>query len=264
MRFTFKDKVVIVTGASSGIGKSCAYKLIQEGAKVALVSRNKAELDKVHDLCKESAGSSLIRLTDIGNIEDVKAMVKEVVAYFGRIDILINNAGIGSKGLAISTPLEALEKMMKTNFYGAVYCLREVYPYMKKQGRGVIVNVSSIAGLKAIPNQAFYSATKFALRGFSDAFAIEAEQDNIRVILVSPGKTITNFENNLLYSGGAKNLGFKGMGADKAANKILKAVKSNKRFVILGWKNYMFYLLDRISPNFTNKILRWLKKNNRI
>jgi len=264
MRFTFKDKVVIVTGASSGIGKSCAYKLSQEGAKVVLVARNKVELDKVYDLCRESVGSSLIRLTDISNIKDVVAMVKEVVAYFGRIDILINNAGLGSRGLAVSTPIEALEKMMKTNFYGAVYCLREVYPYMKNQGGGIIVNISSMAGIKAMPSQAFYSATKFALRGFSEAFSIEAEKDNIRVVLVSPGKTGTNFSDNLFYHQGKRNSGFGSMSPDLAAKKILTAIKKDKRFVILGWKNYIFYMLNRVCPGFINKILKWLKESNRI
>lgn len=264
MKFNFKDKVVIVTGASSGIGKSCVCRLAQEGAKVALVSRDKEALGKVNALCKEGRGASFIRPTDITKREDVEAMVREVIAHFGRIDILINNAGIGSRGLAISTPVEVLEKMIETNFYGSVYCLLAVYPYMKEQGGGVIVNVSSVAGLKAIPNQAFYSATKFALRGFSQAFSIEAEKDNVRIVLVSPGKTGTNFSDNLLYHQGKKSSGFRGMSSDLAAKKILVAIRKNKRFVVLGLKNYIFYLLDRVSPSFTDKILRVLKKNNRI
>lgn len=264
MKFKFKDKVAVVTGASSGIGKSCVHRLAQEGAKVALVSRDKKELDKVCSLYKDTEGAFFVRPTDISKKEDVEAMVREVIAHFGRVDILINNAGAGSRGPAISTPFESLEKMIETNFYGAVHCLLEVYPYMKAQGTGVIVNVSSVAGFKAIPNQAFYSATKFALRGFSDAFSIEAEKDNIKVILVFPGKVNTGFADNLLYHEGVKVSGFKGMSSEAAAKKILGAIEKNKKFVVLGWKNCIFYLLDRVCPGFTSKILRWLKENNRI
>lgn len=170
MRNNIKGKVVIITGASSGIGKSCAFNFAQRGAKIVLVSRNREKLAKVESALKKMGVSTFARPTDISRYEDVKKMVKETLNHFGKIDILINNAGVVSRGLASSTPIIYLQKMMETNFYGTVYCIKEVYPYIKEQGGGIIVNVSSMAGLKGLPGRAFYSATKFAISGFYGSF----------------------------------------------------------------------------------------------
>jgi len=170
-------KVILITGISSGFGKETARMLAENGHKVYGTIRKKAVSDTpVHYL-----------KMDLTDIESIKTAVSDVLKKEGKIDILINNAGMHSGGPIETSPIETISLQMETNFIGMVNVIREVLPAMRQQGGGTIINFSSIGGLMGLPFQAFYSASKFAIEGFSEALRMEVNQFNIKIILINPG-----------------------------------------------------------------------------
>jgi len=175
-------KVILITGISSGFGKQTAKLLADEGHIVyGTVRKESGSDDLVHHLNMD--------LTDNGSI---KKAVSVVLEKEGRIDILINNAGMHTGGPIETSPIENIRLQMDTNFLGMVHLTREILPVMRKQGGGTIINFSSIGGLMGLPFQAFYSAGKFAIEGFSEALRMEVKQFNIKVVLINPGDFHTN------------------------------------------------------------------------
>jgi NAD(P)-dependent dehydrogenase (short-subunit alcohol dehydrogenase family) len=175
-------KVILITGVSSGFGKATAKLLADEGHIVyGTVRKVSATDDKTHQL-----------RMDLTDIESIKNAVSVVFQKEGRIDVLINNAGMHSGGPIETTPTETIQLQMDTNFLGMVYMTREVLPIMRNQGGGTILNFSSIGGIMGLPFQAFYSAGKFAIEGFSEALRMEVKQFNIKIILINPGDFHTN------------------------------------------------------------------------
>jgi hypothetical protein len=175
-------KVILITGVSSGFGKHTAKLLSDEGHIVYGTVRKEIEAEGlIHQL-----------KMDLTDIESIKNAVSEVFQKEGRIDVLINNAGMHSGGPIETTPIETIQLQMDTNFLGMVYMTREVLPIMRRQGGGTILNFSSIGGMMGLPFQAFYSAGKFAIEGFSEALRIEVKQFNIKVVLINPGDFHTN------------------------------------------------------------------------
>lgn len=175
-------KVILITGVSSGFGKATAKLLSDEGHIVyGTVRKVYATNDKFHQL-----------RMDLTDIESIKKAVSEVLEKEGKIDVLINNAGMHSGGPIETTAIETIQLQMDTNFIGMAYMTREVLPIMRKQGGGTILNFSSIGGLMGLPFQAFYSAGKFAIEGFSEALRMEVKPFNIKIILINPGDFNTN------------------------------------------------------------------------
>ncbi|MBZ0167104.1 MAG: SDR family NAD(P)-dependent oxidoreductase [Candidatus Omnitrophica bacterium] len=254
MKNFWQDKVVIVTGASSGIGTSCVKEVAARGARVVMAARNEGRLRELSKDMPE--GSALVVRTDVSQRDQVDGMIAQTVERFGRVDVLINNAAVGMKGSIISSPLDKYEQMMQTNVYGALYCIRAVYPHMKSQGGGSIVNVSSIAGLKGFYTCGLYASTKFALNGMTESLAESALQDHIHVALICPGKVETAFDNNLLYFEGTRSTEASGIEAVDVSRAILKAVEKKKRLVVIGKKCWPLYLLNRMSPALTNFLIR--------
>jgi len=256
MRYDLNNKVVIVTGASSGIGRSCVYQLAEKGAKLVLVSRNREKMGQIKkDLVN---ADTLIVSADLTKKEEVDSMVEKVIRHYQRIDILINNAGVGMRGSMITAPLDAFEKIIEINLLAVLYCTRAVYPYMKEKGGGIIVNVSSIAGLKAFYDSGLYSATKFAICGLTESLSAEAQPDNIRAILVCPGKTRTDFNKNLAHGSEQSSSKRSGVSPDVVAKAIVKGIMKNKKVIIVGKGCKTLYLLNRISPRFTNLLLKFV------
>jgi short-subunit dehydrogenase len=189
-----KDKIVIITGASQGIGLAAARHLSDKGAKVVLAARSS---DIINELEKELPNSLAI-VTDMLKPSDIKKMIKQTLKKYGRIDILINNAGQGAYGPVETININHYKQIMDLNVYSVVRAMQEVIPIMRKQGGGMIVNISSQVTKMHIPELSAYSSTKYALNSISLTARQELEKDNIIVSLVEPKMTATNFIKNVI------------------------------------------------------------------
>jgi short-subunit dehydrogenase len=225
-----KDKIAIVTGASSGIGFATAKLLAKEGAKVVLAARS---IDKLKALEKQLPNSLAIQ-TDTTDEKQIKTMVEKTVSHFGRVDILINNAGRGYDASIQDTNLNRFRKLFNLDVVGPLLAMQAVIPVMKKQGGGSIINISSGTALMYLPNMAAYSSLKRALVGISLTAREELRDDNIKVGVVYPYITLTNFEKNTLKEGkqeeedwSSDDPNFKPPDtAEYVAEKILEGIKS--------------------------------------
>lgn len=259
------SKKVVITGASSGIGRSCVFNFAENGANVALVSKH-GERERLEQIKKELNGlfpdiEALVRPTDVSVHDDVRDMVKDVVAQFKKVDILVNCAGVGMHGPIVETVAEDLYKLMAVNFYGYFHCIKEIYPYMKHNGGGQIINICSLVGYKAFPGVGVYSASKHTVKGLSDALRFELEKDNISVILVSPSNCDTEFNSHSFHEGKEEYIyDKKGMAPDYVAKEIVKAAAMNKREVILSREGQIVTTLNRLSPTLTDMLIKYTRK----
>lgn len=187
----FEGKTVVITGASSGIGESCARKFASEGARVVLAARSREPLDRL----VEELGQDLAQAvpTDISDVGACKALLQQAVSRFGSIDVLVNNAGYNMRGAFEEIPLDDVLQILHVNLRAPMVLTRLALPTMRSQGTGTVVNVASLAGRFPLDDEAIYSATKFGLRIFSFAVAEELRDTDIRVCVVSPGPVETPF-----------------------------------------------------------------------
>lgn len=221
-------RVAIVTGSSSGIGLATARLLTEKGVKVALVSRSKEKLDEI----SKGLPESFVVPTDVSKEEEVVKMVDAVKRHFGKIDILVNNAGVGYDSPVEKINIETFQKIIDVDLMGTVVAIRQVIPIMREQGEGSIVNISSGTALMAIPNMAAYSSLKRALVGISLTAREELAKDNIKVSLVYPYITSTNFEKNTFKNDvseeGSGEIPQKADSAEFVAEKILEAITTGE------------------------------------
>ena len=188
-----KGNVAIVTGASKGIGKAIAVTLAKEGVKVVLAARNAELLSEIQKEISETEGHAVAIPTDVTSENAVKNLMIETNKRFNRIDILINNAGVGFFSNVVDMNIEDYEAMMNINLKGAFLCSRGVLPTMMKQKRGEIINIASLAGKNSFAGGSVYSATKWGLIGFARSLMLEVRNHNIRVVTICPGSVNTNF-----------------------------------------------------------------------
>jgi short-subunit dehydrogenase len=188
-------QVVLITGASAGIGAALAQALADRIPNIQLIlaARNQAKLDRVADQARQAGAEVLIVPTDMGQPEQVKALAKIAIEKFGRVDVLVNNAGYGQMGPVELIPIEAVQRQFQVNIIGAIGLIQELIPVMRDQGGGKIINVSSLGGRIAFPFGGLYSASKFALESLSDSLRRELEPFNIRVSVIEPGPVSTEF-----------------------------------------------------------------------
>jgi NAD(P)-dependent dehydrogenase (short-subunit alcohol dehydrogenase family) len=189
-----KSKSAIVTGSTKGIGRAIAEALVREGMNVCVSARSAEEVERaVGELGDLSEGVVTGAVCDVRDFDEVKALVEHAVAEFGRLDVLVNNAGIGIFGRADETTPEDFRAVLETNLFGVFYCCHEAIPQMKRGGGGYIINISSLAGTNAHPQMTAYNASKFGLNGFSEALMQEVRHDGIKVSYIMPGSVNTYF-----------------------------------------------------------------------
>lgn len=258
-KLEFADKVVIVTGASSGIGKACALEFAGRGAKVVLAARNGDELLKIQNSIINKGGEASFKKTDVRNIDDCKNLIDTTIEKYSKIDILVNNAGISMRASFEDLDLQVIKEIMDTNFYGAVYCTKFALPYLLKQ-RGTVIGISSISGLTPLPGRTGYCASKHAIDGFFNTLRLENTEKGLNVLVVHPGFTCSNIRNMALDKSGQAQKETprdeaKMMPSGKVAQIITKAVLKRKRELILTSQGKLVVWLYRNFPGMTDKII---------
>ncbi len=246
------NKVVIITGASSGIGKALAYEFSLQGYKVVLGARDYSSLVKISEDIKRLGRDVVVAQTDVSNEIDCKNLIQTAIDKYGKIDVLINNAGISMRALFENTDLEVIRKLMDVNFWGAVYCTKYALPHIITQ-KGTVVGVSSIAGLKGLPARSGYSASKFAMNGFLESLRAENLKNGLHVLIAYPGFTTSNIRNTSLSADGTqqgespRDEG-KMMSAEDVAKHIYSAVANRKNKIILTLQGKMLALINKYFP----------------
>jgi short-subunit dehydrogenase len=258
---TFVNKVVWITGASSGIGEALSYAFAKEGAKLVLSARRTEELNRVKANLKLSDKDVFILPLDLENTSNANELCSQVLSRFGQIDILINNGGISQRSLTKDTSLELDRKIMEINFFGTVALTKAVLPHMLKQKRGHIVAMSSIAGKFGFYFRSAYSASKHALHGFFESLRMEIFNDNVKVLIVCPGKIKTNISINAVMKDGGKYNKMdestdQGLSAEECANQILNALKNNKNEILIGGRELRAVWMKRIFPQWFSRIIK--------
>ncbi|TKC12214.1 SDR family oxidoreductase [Pedobacter polaris] len=258
-----KDKIVWITGASSGIGEALVYAYNNLGAKLIISSRNTDELFRVKSNCKSQSNVKILSL-DLEDSASLTTIANEAIKIFGKIDLLINSGGISQRSLAMDTDLATEQRFMNINFWGTVLLSKAVLPQMLARNSGSIVCISSLVGKFGTRYRSSYSASKHALHGYFDSLRIEIDNPNIHIMLACPGFIKTNVTINALTANGsaqgtmddAQN---NGMPAEVFAQKLIKAIKAKKEEVYIGGKEVNAVLLKRFFPNLFSKIIRKAK-----
>lgn len=259
-----KDKVVWVTGASSGIGEALVKEFAREGAKVVLSARNKGELQRVKKETNLNDDTSLILPLDLIEHDKMGERVDAVLSKFGRIDYLINNGGISQRSLVIDTSFEVDRKLIEVNLLGTIALTKAVLPLMVKQQEGHIVTITSLTGKFGTPKRSAYAASKHGLHGFFDCLRAEHYKDNIKVTLVCPGFIRTNVSINALTGDGSKqgtmdDATGKGTTPEDCAKGIIKGIKKGKEEILIGNKEVYAVWLKRFFPGIFSKLIKKAK-----
>lgn len=249
-----QDKVVIITGASSGIGKACAEVFSRRGSKVVLAARNEQALQAVS---AGLAGERLVVTTDVSREGDCQKLAEETVARFGRIDVLINNAGISMRALFNDVDLNVIRQVMEINFWGTVYCTKYALPHLLVS-KGSVVGVSSVAGFIGLPGRTGYSASKFAMHGFLSSLRNENMKTGLHVLLACPAFVNTPIRERALNARGEMQRESpleegKLMSAERVAERIYKAVVRRKRTVIMTGRGKLSVMLSKFMPRMIDK-----------
>lgn len=235
----FRNKTVLITGASSGIGRATALRLASYGAQVALAARNGAALEEVRREIEIAGSHALVLPTDVTVAEQVKQAVENSAAHFGKIDVLIASAGLSMRAYFESSHLEAMERVMRVNFFGTLYATHFALPHVKKS-RGSLVAISSLTGKRGIPSYSIYGASKFAVQGLYDALALELARDGVHVGVVSPAFVDTPLRGNVLGPDGRPWLEpppppFRIWPVTKCVDRIVRLLVKRRRQALLPW-----------------------------
>ena len=253
----FTDKIVVITGGSDGIGKALVAQFLALGAKVATCGRNE---NKLSLLAAEFPSSNLYTAqVDVSKQDESEAFIKQVVDNWGRIDVLINNAGISMRALVSEVSVQTLQNVMDINFWGTVYCTKAALTSIQ-QNKGVIVGVSSIAGYRGLPGRSGYSASKFALNGWLEALKTEIYASGTHVMWVCPGFTTSNIRNAALD----KNAKAQGespmdegamMSSEQCATHIIHAIEKRKRSLVLTFTGKRTVFMNKFFPAWADKLV---------
>ncbi len=258
---SFKNKVVWITGASSGIGKALALEFSKLEAKIIISSRKKDSLEKVKKQCKNPENVKIVTL-DLEDYTNLEKVVLSAISKFGKIDILLNNGGISQRALAVDTTISVDKRIMDINYMGSMTLSKGLLPHFIKNNSGHFVTITSITGKVATPQRTSYSASKHALHGFFDSLRSEIFKYNIAVTLVLPGYVNTNLSFNALVGDGSKQNSedhdlANGLSPETFAKKLINAIQKRKNEVIIaGAKETLSVYLKRFFPKLLSKLVR--------
>lgn len=261
-----KDKVVIITGASSGIGLACAKEFARRGAYLSLAARNLEALESLQKELMIVGHQVVVTQTDVSNEDDCRRLIDNTIKHFGHIDILVNNAGISMRALFKDVDLQVIKKLMDVNFWGTVYCTKYALPYLLA-AKGSVVGISSIAGFIGLPGRAGYSASKFAMHGFLETLRTENLKTGLHVLIAAPGFTASNVRKAALTATGEQQgetprAEEKMMTSEEVAIHLANAIKKRKRTLILTFvegkltvflRKWLPSLVDRLAYNHMAK-----------
>ena len=256
---SLKDKVVIITGAASGIGNALAFECAHRGAILSLADKNREQLHSTREELVRGGAEVVVTVADITLEGDCKNLIDHTLENYGRIDVLINNAGISMRALFEEVDLDVLRSVMDVNFWGAVYCTKYALPELLKT-HGSLAGVSSVAGYKGLPGRAGYSASKFALQGFLEVVRIENRKKGLHVLIACPGFTNSNIRNTALAKDGTAQgesplNEAKLMPAEEVAKHICHAIETRKHRLTLTTQGKMTVLLNKFFPKFMDKMV---------
>jgi len=253
--------VIIITGASEGIGRALALALSPSTPKLALAARNAERLKEVAHECQKAGAQTLVVPTDVTHTEDCRRLIEETVAQFGRVDVLINNAG-GTMWTTLEEvqDLSIFEKLMQVNYLGSVYCTKFALPYLKHT-KGQIVALSSIAGLTGVPTRTGYAASKFAMIGFFESLRIELDGTGVGVTIIAPDFVQSKIHERALGKNGQP-VGFNRLegknilSAEFCAALIVKAMETRQRLVITSWRGRVGRWAKLFAPRLIDRITK--------
>lgn len=261
---SFKNRVVLITGGSRGLGLVLAREFADEGAKIAICARNKEELSRARADLEKFDAEVFEVVCDVRNQSQVNQMIDDVYAHFGRIDVLVNNAGVIQVGPLETQTKEDFENAMDVHFWGPYYTMQAVLPKMRELGEGRIVNISSIGGKVSVPHLAPYCASKFALVGLSSAMQVELKKENIHVTTVCPGLMRTGSHINAMFKG--KNelefalfslmnaSPFTSVSAEKAAREIIEACRRGEAETIISVQAQLAVKASALLPELVAEV----------
>jgi short-subunit dehydrogenase len=247
-------KVVVVTGASMGIGEAIAKIFADHGARVVLLSRDADRAEGARNRVGHTE-RTLALACDVRNREEVDGVLAQTLQHFGRVDVWVNNAGVGIRDSVAAMEMAACRELFETNFFGAVTCLQAVVPTMRDQGGGAIINISSVAGHIPVPFLTPYSATKFALNAIGKGACLELKRDNINVLTVCPGYVDTDFGAHVVADNRkrVRPNSVKGISAERVAVATYNAFRRRKREVIVPWSMIPAVKLYQLFP----RLVEW-------
>ncbi|MDR0348747.1 MAG: SDR family oxidoreductase [Tannerella sp.] len=261
---TFKNKIIWITGASSGIGEACAYLFAEEKARLILTGTRKSKLVEVKEKCRTLGAECEILVYDLSDLSGIYGLVSDALNFFGAIDIMFNNAGISQRAKVADTHFDVDQKIMNVNYFAPVRITKLILPEMIKQGGGIFVTTASISGRFGFPLRSAYAASKHALYGFFESLQAEYYTDHIRSVMICPGRVRTRISFYALEKDGrphgrmdAGQAG--GISAEKAARKILKAIRNQKPEVLVGGKELLMVYLKRYIPSLNRFLARKIK-----
>jgi short-subunit dehydrogenase len=255
-------KIVVVTGASMGIGEAIAKIFADQGASVVLLSRDASRLEEARARVGHTE-RTLALTCDVRHREDIDRAIGLTVHHFQRIDVWVNNAGHGLLDSVAQLNMAACREMFDTNFFGAIGAMQAVIPVMRRQGGGTIINISSVAGHIPIPFHAAYSATKFALNAMGKAARVELKNDGIHVLTVCPGYVRTAFGKNAVQGNEMKRVrpqSVRGITAERVARATLRGYLKQKREVIVPWTMYVPQKIYQLFPSLVEWAMAKMSK----
>ena len=261
MKHALKDKVIVITGASSGIGEAMARLYSQMGARVVLGARNEEKLAELVQTIRSEGGKAVYVATDVTKEEDCRRLIERAVEEFGGVDVMICNAGISMRALFDEVEMSVLHRVMDVNFWGTVYCTKYALPYLQAS-KGSLVGISSVAGLHGLPGRTGYSASKFAMTGLLETIRIENLKKGVHVMVACPGFTASNVRYSALMADGSaqgetpRNEATM-MTAEEVARRVAEGIVKRKRLCLMESEGRATHFVKKFAPSLLDRLFYW-------